>query len=97
MEYRKYIKTTKNDCFHCFSEKFQNENDFKAVIATFCSDDYGANSSEAVEEMAAGRKKLSKMLLVCYSLLHRQSISSILLITLTVTVKKVGYWHTPSV
>ena len=35
-------------------------------------------------------KRLSQMLLVCYSLLHRRRISSI-------TLKKVGYWDTSGI
>ena len=34
------------------SEDFLSKNDFEGVLATFCSQSYGANSSEAVEKMA---------------------------------------------
>ena len=67
--YRKYIKTAKNGCFHCFSEEFLSGNDFQAVLATFCCYDYGANASEAVEKIATDQKdchKCSLYVIVCY-------------------------------
>ena len=34
------------------SEDFPSKDDFEAVLATFYSQSYGANSSEAIEKMA---------------------------------------------
>ena len=47
--YRKYIKTVKNGGF---CEELLSENDFEAVLATFCCYDYCANASEAVQKIA---------------------------------------------
>ena len=41
--YRAYIKTTKNGDF---CEELLSENDFEAVLATFCLYGYGTNASE---------------------------------------------------
>ena len=43
-----------------FSEDFLSEDDFEAVLATFCCYDYGANSSEAVEKIATDQKDYHK-------------------------------------
>ena len=62
------IKTAKNDCFHCCSEEYLSENDFEAVLATFCCHDYGANAFEAVEKMATNQEdynKCSLCVIVC--------------------------------
>ena len=45
--YREYIKTAKNDDY---CKGLLSENDFEAVLATFCCYDYGANASEAVQK-----------------------------------------------
>ena len=37
-----------------------SENDFEAVLATFCCYDYGANASEAVQNIAADKKDYHK-------------------------------------
>ena len=42
------------------SEDFLSEDDFEAALATFCSYDYGANSSEAVENIARDQKDYHK-------------------------------------
>ena len=38
------------------SEDFFIEEDFEAVLTIFCSYDYGANSSEAIEKMGTYEK-----------------------------------------
>ena len=58
--YREYIKTAEYGCFHCFNEKFLIENDFEAVLVTFCCYDYGANASEVVEKIASDQKYFKK-------------------------------------
>ena len=52
-----------------FCEKLPNENDFEAVLATFCCYDYGANASEAVRKIATYQKdyhKCSWCVIVCW-------------------------------
>ena len=64
--YREYIKTVKNDGFY---EELLSENDFEAVLATFCCYDYGANASEAVQKIATDQKdyhKCSSCVIVCW-------------------------------
>ena len=39
-----------------FCEVLLCENDFDAVLATFCCYDYGANTSEAVQKIATDQK-----------------------------------------
>ena len=39
-----------------FCEELLSENDFEAVLATFCCYDYGANASDAVQKIAADQK-----------------------------------------
>ena len=46
--YRVYIKTAKNGDFW---EEFRSENDFEAILATFCCYDHCAKASEAVLKM----------------------------------------------
>ena len=41
-----------------------NENDFGAVLATFCYYNYRANASEVVQKIAADQKIITKALLV---------------------------------
>ena len=63
--YREYIKTAK---YVAFCEELLCENDFEAVLATFCCYDYGANASEAVQIIATDQKdyhKCSYCVIVC--------------------------------
>ena len=53
-----------------------SENDFEAVLVTFCCyDDYGSNVSGGSSEDRYRSKRLSQMLLVHYGLLNSQNIS----------------------
>ena len=47
------IKTAKNGDF---CEELLSENDFEAVLTTFCCYDHVANASEAVQKIAADQK-----------------------------------------
>ena len=38
----------------------RSENDFEAVLATFCCYNYGANASEAVQKITTGQKDYRK-------------------------------------
>ena len=52
-----------------FSEDFLSGDDFEALLAIFCCYDYGANNSEAVEEIATDEKgyhKCSLCAIFCY-------------------------------
>ena len=63
--YREYIKTAKNGGF---SEELLSENDFGAVLATFCCYDNSANASDAVRKIATDKKdylKCSSCGIVC--------------------------------
>ena len=55
--YRAYIKTAKNGHF---CEELLSENDFKAVLATFCCCDHGSKASEAVQKIATDEKEYRK-------------------------------------
>ena len=55
--HKEYIKTAKNGGF---CERLLSENDFEAVLATFCCYDYGANASEAVQKIATDQKDYHK-------------------------------------
>ena len=60
-----------------FCESLLNENDFEAVLATFCCYDYGVNASEAVQEIATNQKdyrKCSSCVIVCWIAKIYQSI-----------------------
>ena len=49
-------------------EKLHGENDFEAVLATFCCYDYGAYASETVQKITADQKdyrKRSSCVIVC--------------------------------
>ena len=49
-------------------EELLSENDFEAVLATFCCFDYGANASETVQKIATDQKyyhKCSSSVIVC--------------------------------
>ena len=54
---REYIKTVKNGGF---CEELPSENDFEAVLATFCCYDYGANASKAVQKIVTDQKDYHK-------------------------------------
>ena len=43
-----------------FCEELLSENDFEAVLATFCCYDHGANSSEAVQKIVTDQKEYRK-------------------------------------
>ena len=51
--YREYIKTAKNGGFY---EELVSENDFEAVLTTFCCYDYDANASQAAQKIVADQK-----------------------------------------
>ena len=70
--YRQYIKIAKNGGF---CEGLLSENDFEAVSATFCSYDYGANTSEAVLNIATDQKGYRKFSSCVILLLNSQNIS----------------------
>ena len=55
--YSAYIKTAKNGDFW---EEFPIENDFEAVLATFCCYNYGAKASEAVQKIPKDQKECRK-------------------------------------
>ena len=55
--YRKDIKTVKNGDF---CEELLSENDFEAVLATFCRYNYGSSASEAVQNIATDQKEYLK-------------------------------------
>ena len=51
-----------------FCEELLSENDFEAVLVTFCCYDYGANASETVQKIATDQKdyhKCSSCVIVC--------------------------------
>ena len=51
-----------------FCEELLSQNDFKAVLATFCCYDHGPKASEAVQKIAADQKeyrKCSLCVIVC--------------------------------
>ena len=43
-----------------FCEELLSENDFEAVLATFCCFDHGAKASEAVQKFATDQKEYCK-------------------------------------
>ena len=54
------------------------ENGFEAVLATFCSHDYGANGFEAVQKIYADQKeyhKCSSCVIVCWIAKIYQSVT----------------------
>ena len=57
---RAHIKTSQNGDFW---GELLSENDFEAVLATFCCYDHGAKASEAVQKIAADQKEYRK----CFS------------------------------
>ena len=56
-QYRAYIKKAKNGDF---SEELLSENDFQAVLATFCCYDHDAKASEAVQKITTDQKVYCK-------------------------------------
>ena len=50
-----------------FCEEFLNENNFEAVLASFCCYDYGANNSEAVQKITTDQKVYQKCSSCVYS------------------------------
>ena len=54
-----------------FCEEFLNENNFEAVLASFCCYDYGANNSEAVQKITTDQKVYQKCSSCVYSLLKQ--------------------------
>ena len=63
--YREYIKAAKN---FGLCEKLFSENGFEAVLATFCCYNYGANASEAFQNIVTDQKdynKYSSCAIVC--------------------------------
>ena len=63
--YKAYIKTAKTGGF---CEELLSENDFEAVLATFCCYDHGANASEAFQKIATNQKeyhKCSSYIMIC--------------------------------
>ena len=53
--YRAYIKTAKNGDF---CEELLSENDFEAVLVTFCCYDHGVKASEAVQKSIANAPRV---------------------------------------
>ena len=48
--------------------ELSSENDFEAVLTTFCYYDHGAKASEVVQKIAAGQKeyrKCSSWVIIC--------------------------------
>ena len=43
-----------------FCEELLSENDFEAVLVTFCCYEYGPNASEAVQKITADQKDYRK-------------------------------------
>ena len=54
---REYIKKEENGSF---CEELLGKNDFEAILATFCCDEYGPNPSEAVQKISADKKNYQK-------------------------------------
>ena len=70
------MKTAKNGSF---CEELISDNDFEAVLATFCCYGYGANNSEAVQKIATDQKdyyKCSSCVIVCWVTKIYQSITA---------------------
>ena len=78
LSYSEYIKTAKNSGF---CEELLSENHFEVVLAYFCCYDYGANASEAVQNIATDKKDYHK----CYSCVI---VCRIARIYQSITVKK---------
>ena len=79
-----YIKTAKNGAF---CEELLSENDFEAILVTFCCYDSGTNASEKVQKIATDQKDYRKFysyVIVCRIAKIYQSIT---------VWKKVGYYY----
>ena len=70
--YGHYIKIAK---IGGFCEGLLSENDFEAVLATFCFYDYGANASEAVQNIATDQRDYRKFSSCVIVLLNGQNMS----------------------
>ena len=72
--YRGYIKTAKDPGLY---DELISENNFEAVLATFCCYDDGANASEAVQKIATDQKHYHKcpFCIQLFSMLNSQNIS----------------------
>ena len=57
MAIQRIHQTAKNSGF---CEELLSENNFEAVLATFCCYDYGDNASEAVQKIATDQKDYRK-------------------------------------
>ena len=69
--------TSKQQKMVAFFEELLSENDFEAVLATFCCYDYGANASEAVQKIATDQKdyhRCSSCVIVCWIVKIYQSL-----------------------
>ena len=87
--YREYIKTANNGGF---CEKLLSENDFEAVLATFCCYDHGAKASETVQKIATDQKEYRKCTLsviICWIAKIYLSVNN--------SEKKVGFKDTSNV
>ena len=60
--HRAYIKTAKNGGF---CEELLSDNNFEAVLATFCGCNYNANASEAGQKIATDHK-CSSCVIICW-------------------------------
>ena len=64
-QYRAYLKTAKNGDF---CEELRSENDFEAVLTTFCCNDPCAIASETVQKIATDQgeyHKCSSCVIIC--------------------------------
>ena len=61
--YRQYINTAKNGNF---CEELHGENDFDAILLTFCCYGHDANASEAVEKIITDQKEYYKCFLCSF-------------------------------
>ena len=83
--------TSKQQKNGCFFKKLLSENNFEAVLATFCCYDYGGNASETDQKIATVHKKAAQMLLGCYNLMNCQNIP-----TNVNSVKRLVTWTPPT-
>ena len=64
-----------------FSEKFLSENNFEAVLATFCCYEYGVNVSETVANIVTGQKGYHKwslcVIVFCIAKAYHQRIAEV--------------------
>ena len=59
--YREYISKTENGSF---CDELLSRNDFEAISATFCCDEYGPNPSEAVQKITADKQNYHKAFVI---------------------------------